>query len=108
MTTRLFRTPANSVLSESSFSAQSLIHTKVRNSLDSTRVVKPTYIYLNWHVLDHKAGKSRQWQDLSGKAEIELEDVIVGLQNTVETESDEDIVIKFLLDELTLFAFTIS
>jgi len=108
LATRLFRTPANSVPSERSFSAQNLIHSKVRNSLNSTRVDKLTYIYLNRRVLDHKAGEPRQWQDLSGKAEIELEDVVVGLQDSIETESDEGIVIEFLFNSITLFAFTID
>jgi len=103
LATRLFRTPANSVPSERSFSAQNLIHSKVRNSLNSTRVDKLTYIYLNRRVLDHKAGEPRQWQDLSGKAEIELEDVIVGLQDSTETESDEGIVIELLLIDLLCF-----
>jgi len=58
--------------------------------------------------LDHKAGEPRQWQDLSGKAEIELEDVVVGLQDSIETESDEGIVIEFLFNSITLFAFTID
>lgn len=108
LATRLFRFPANSVPSERSFSAQNLIHSKVRNSLNSTRVDKLTYIYLNRRVLDHKAGELRQWQDLSGKAEIELEDVVVGLQDSIETESDEGIVIEFLFNSITLFAFTID
>ena len=36
LATKLFCTPANSVPSQPSFSAQSLIHSKVRNSLNST------------------------------------------------------------------------
>ena len=108
LATRLFRTPANFVPSERSFSAQNLIHSEVRNSLNSIQVDKLTYIYLNCHVLDHKAGEPRQWQDLSGKAEIELEDVVVGLQDSIETESDEGIVIEFLFNRLTPFAFTIN
>jgi len=58
--------------------------------------------------LDHKAGEPRQWQDLSGKTEIELEDGVVGLQDSIETESDEGIVIQFLFNRITLFAFTIN
>ena len=67
LATRLFRTPANSVTSEPSFSAQKLIPSKVRNSLSPAPVDKLTYIYLNHDVFDHKAGEPHQWQDLSGK-----------------------------------------
>jgi len=108
LATRLSRTPANSVPSERSFSTQNLIHSKIHNSLSSTRVDKLTYMYLNRRVLDDKASEQHQWQDLSGKAEIELEDVVVGLQDSIETESDEGIVIEFLFNRLTLFAFTID
>ena len=79
LATRLFRTPSNSVPCECSCSAQNLIHSKVRNSLNSTRVDQLTYIYLNCRVLDHKAGEPHEWQDLSDKAEIQLEDVVLGL-----------------------------
>jgi len=107
LATRLFCTLANSVPSERSFSAQNLIHNKVRNWLSSTQVDKLTYIYLNRHILDHKAGEPCQWQELSGKAEIELEDVIVELKDVIETGSDEGIVIEILFNRNTCFAFTI-
>jgi len=108
LATRLFCTPANSVPTESSFSAQNLIHSKVHNSLNPTRVDKLTYIYLNRRVLDHKAGEPRQWQDQSGKAEIELKDGVVGLQDSIETESDEGILIELRFNRITRFAFTID
>src|SRR5579859_440032 len=48
----LFSTPANSVPSECSFSAQNYIHTKTHNSLKPDCVDKLTYIYMNSCVFD--------------------------------------------------------
>jgi len=104
---RLFRTPANSVPSDYFFSAQNHIHNKVHNRLSSTRVDKLTYIYLNCRVLNHKTGKPRQWQELSGNAASELEHVIVGLEDVIDTGSDEGIIIEILFNRNTSFAFPI-
>jgi len=57
--------------------------------------------------VDNKAGEPRQWQELSGKAEIELEDAIVGLKDIIESGSDEDIIIEILFNRNSCFAFTI-
>src|SRR5579859_4408750 len=75
---RLFSTPANSVPSERSFSAQNYIHTKTRNSLKPDRVDKLTYIYMNSRVLDaRKEGN----QLLTAEEEEQLEEEMDELED---------------------------
>ena len=62
---RQFKTPANSVPSERSFSAQNFIHNKFRNRLHQSKVDKLTFIYMNRRVLDRKLQEPRRWEDLS-------------------------------------------
>ena len=76
---RLFRTPANSVSSERSFSVQNLIHSKFRNRLHPTRVNKLTFLYLNRRVLDRKPSEKYQWSQLSREDELELENEVLDL-----------------------------
>lgn len=52
---RIFKAPCNSVPSERAFSIQNLIHTKCHNQLQSEKVNKLTYIYINSRVLDLKS-----------------------------------------------------
>jgi hypothetical protein len=82
---RLFSTPANSVPSERSFSAQNYIHTKTRNSLKPDRVDKLTYIYMNSRVFDaRKEGN----QLLTAEEEEQLEEEMDELEEVIDELED--------------------
>jgi hypothetical protein len=72
---RLFSTPANSVPSERSFSAQNLIHDKKCNTLDPTRVNKLIFIHMNQRCLDNvKSGhNAAQWNQNDDELRLESE-----------------------------------
>ena len=71
---RVFKTPANSVPSERSFSSHNLIHDKKRNRLQVDKVDKLVFIHKNMQVLEKG---SLGWNSLSEEELVELEDDIV-------------------------------
>ena len=73
---RLFSTPANSVPSERSFSAQNLVHDKKRNRLEPDKVDKLTFIHMNQRALDNLYNGRILPHSLDNDAEIELENDI--------------------------------
>jgi hypothetical protein len=97
---RIFSTPANSVPSERSFSAQNFIHTKTRNALHTDRVDKLIYTYMNSRILSkleaaekksinlshqqvHITGSNLQ---LSNQEEVELEEILLEDESMDEDE----------------------
>ena len=85
---RLFKTPANSVPSERSCSAQNFIHNKFRNRLHQSKVDKLTFIYKNRRVLNRKPPEQRRWEDLSNQDEIEMEDQVLDLHQSEDMNND--------------------
>ena len=71
---QVFKTPANSVPSERSFSSHNLIHDKKRNRLQVDKVDKLVFIHKNMQVLEKG---SLGWNSLSEEELVELEDDIV-------------------------------
>jgi len=88
------------------------MHSDVGHWLNSTQVYQNnlTYIYLHYNVSDHNIDKPCQWQNLSCKAEIELEEVSIGLppEDSIKSVSNKGIVIEFLFNRQILFQFTID
>jgi len=84
---RLFSTPANSVPSERSFSAQNYIHSKMRNSLKPDCVDKLTYIYMNSRIFNaRKEGN----QLLTADEEEEMEEeMLEGMDELEDVEFEE-------------------
>lgn len=79
---RIFKTPANSVSSERSFSCQHLylIHDKKRNKISSERADKLVYIYVNKRVLDrskHSCVWEKDPECVSEEEMIEKEDKFI-------------------------------
>lgn len=87
---RLYRTPANSVPTERSFSTQNLIQNKIRNRLDPTRVNKLTFSYINGRVLDRKVSQPKRWQDLTNDEELCLEDQLIAGYPSNENNTGSD------------------
>jgi hypothetical protein len=93
---RIFTTPSNSVPSERAFSIMNFIHRKGRNNLDSERVDKLTYIYINIRQFRRigEDGQDRFVSDLSQiseQEEVELEDMLFqqeGMSDSDEFEED--------------------
>jgi Protein of unknown function (DUF 659)/hAT family C-terminal dimerisation region len=88
---RIFSTPANSVPSERAFSTQNYIHTKTRNRLESTRVDKLTYIYINGRILRKIKSDilSQSLYDLSEEEEVALEDAIMEDEEMASDNEEE-------------------
>jgi Protein of unknown function (DUF 659)/hAT family C-terminal dimerisation region len=88
---RIYSTPANSVPSESAFSTQNYILTKTRNRLESTRVDKLTYIYINGRILRRIKGDilSQSLYDLSEEEEVALEDAIMEDEEMLSDNEEE-------------------
>lgn len=104
---RLFKTPANSVPSERSFSIQNFIHNKVRNRLDPIRVDKLTFIYMNRRVLDRaiqpvsREFEAVRWEDLDDEEELELEDQLL-FQNPMAAQINEQQIVEQLPAEIEI------
>ena len=64
---RIYSSLANSVPSERSFSAQNLLHCRLRNRLSQEKVDRLAFIYMNYRTLNHA---TKAWEQLSD-AEIE-------------------------------------
>jgi Protein of unknown function (DUF 659)/hAT family C-terminal dimerisation region len=85
---RLFSLPVNSVASEQAFSIQNLIHSKIRSALQSERVDKLTYTYINGRVLYNidkimelgNTGKSKRPSEMTIQDEVLLEDVFLAIE----------------------------
>ena len=71
---RIYKTPANSVPSERSFSTHKLIHDKRRNKLSVDKVDKLVFIHCNSRVLERN---SVGWDSLSLEEVLEMEDEMV-------------------------------
>lgn len=96
---RIFSTPSNSVPSERAFSVMNFLHSKARNSLESERVDKLTYTYINTRIFRRieKADVVNQpildFHELTEEQEVELE------EHLLETEGMSDIDESFEADK---------
>ena len=91
---RLLSTPANSVPSERSFSAQNLIHSQKRNRLQAERVNKLTFIHMNQRLLNAIKDPTNHHYPPGNDEELAMEneflqenDVVLLSENVVETDS---------------------
>ena len=85
---RLFSTPANSVPSEHSFSAQNYIHIKTRISLKPDRVDKLTYIYMNSRVFNTRK-EGNQLLTADEEEEMEELEMVEGMDEFEDVEFEE-------------------
>lgn len=76
---RIFSTPANSVLSERSFSAMNYIIDKFRASMDVERGNEAVYIYMNSKALQRAKKAATGWFHLSDAEKNALKDDIVAM-----------------------------
>ena len=77
---RIFQAPANSVLSEHSFSTQNFLHSKAHNHLNPIQVDNLTYIYMNSRVFHGKGSIIDNYVDLetlTPEEVMELEDQLL-------------------------------
>ena len=93
---RIFSTPVNSVASERAFSIQNLIHTKLRNCLQSERVNKLTFAYMNARVLRSIEQKltAQLVHSLTPEEELALEEAML-----VEEQEEEGAVVEMESEE---------
>jgi hypothetical protein len=104
---RIFGSPANSVTSERAFSTQNFLHDKVRNALQSERVNKLIFIYMNQRVLRQIQDQTNErplvpnrlfdtspLHNLTEAEEVELENAMVEdgellIDDELDVNSDE-------------------
>jgi len=98
----IFTCPANSVASERAFSAQNFLHNKVRNALQTVRVDKLIFIYINQRALRQMQGKQNielgdsslltsgvnSIYNLIEEEEVELEDMILEDKELIGTDKE--------------------
>src|SRR5579859_2479975 len=102
---RVFCCPVNSVASERVLSAQNLIHTKTRNSLQSEQADKLVYLYINGRCITQFNNKldlaselkSKPLRDLTVHEEVDLEKILMGeelegeiIEDGIDSEGDEN------------------
>ena len=91
---RIFSTPSNLVPSERAFSVMNFLYSKARNRLESERVDKLTYTYINTHIFRriNTEGPVFDIYELTEEEEVELEQELLqaeGMSDIDEFEGDE-------------------
>jgi len=91
---RVFLTLANFVSSERSFSTQNYIHTKTRNALQSDKVDKLIYMYMNERTLRSAASANNPIEyvvhDLSPEEELEIEKKVLLVEGLYDADTIDD------------------
>ena len=91
---RVFSTPANSVSSERSFSTQNYIHTNTRNALQSDKVDKLIYMYMNERTLRSAASANNPIEyvvhGLSPEEELEIEKKVLLVEGLYDADAIDD------------------
>ena|SRR5437762_1308397 len=94
----IFSTPANSVPSERSFSAQNFIHTKTRNALHTDQVDKLIYTYMNSRILSRLEAAEKKSIDVSHQ-QVHITGSNLQLSNEDEVELEEILLEDESMDE---------
>ena len=89
---RIFSTPSNSVPSERAFSVMNFLHSKARNRLESERVDKLTYIYINTRIFHrvNNEGFVFDIYELIEEEEVEFEQELLQAEGMSDIDEFEE------------------